>query len=84
MSLFKRKDSSFWWVKITVNGRTVQKSTRTPDKTQVQEFHDRLKTQLWDQVKLGNKPRYRWNDAVVRWLPSTKPRGGTIWRIWAG
>ncbi|WP_407661369.1 tyrosine-type recombinase/integrase [Methylomarinum vadi] len=57
---------------MTINGRIVQKSTGTADKTQAQEFHDRLKTQLWDQLKLGNKPRYSWNDAVVRWLNETQ------------
>ncbi len=44
MSLFKRKDSSVYWVKITINGRTVQKSTGTPDKTKAQEFHDPKKS----------------------------------------
>jgi integrase len=72
MSLFKRKDSSVWWIKITVNGRTVQKSTGTPDKSKAQEFHDRLKAQLWEQTKLGAKRNYSWNEAVVRWLSETE------------
>lgn len=72
MSLFKRKDSSVWWIKITVNGRTVQKSTGTPDKNKAQEFHDKLKAQLWEQTKLGAKRGYSWNEAVVRWLNETQ------------
>ena len=28
MSVYKRKDSSFWWYKITVNGKTYSKSTK--------------------------------------------------------
>lgn len=72
MSLYKRKDSSVWWVKITLNGRIVQKSTGTADKTKAQEFHDRLKAQLWEQEKLGAKPRHDWNSAVVRWLNETE------------
>lgn len=72
MSLYKRKDSKVWWVKITINGRIVQKSTGTPDKHLAQEFHDRLKAECWDQLKLGNKPRYNWNEAVVRWLSETQ------------
>lgn len=74
MSLFKRKDSSVYWIKITVNGRTVQKSTGTPDKTKAQEFHDRLKAQLWEQTKLGAKRGYSWNEAVVRWLNETQQK----------
>ena len=31
MSLFKRKGSPYWWIKITHNGRAIQKSTRTAD-----------------------------------------------------
>lgn len=78
MSLYKRKDSSVWWIKITVNGRTVQKSTGTPDKSKAQEFHDRLKTQLWEQTKLGAKRGYSWNEAVVRWLNETQHKASRI------
>jgi len=72
MSLFKRKDSSVWWIKISLNGRIVQKSTGTPDKNKAQEFHDRLKAQLWEQSKLGVKRRYSWNEAGLRWLNETQ------------
>ncbi len=72
MSLFKRKDSSVWWIKITLNGRIVQKSTGTPDKNKAQEFHDKLKAQLWEQTKLGTKRRYSWNEAGLRWLNETQ------------
>jgi integrase len=71
MSLYQRKDSSVWWVKITHNGRVVQKSTGSIDKSKAQEYHDRLKASLWEQDKLGAKPRYTWNDAVVKWLGET-------------
>lgn len=78
MSLFKRKDSSVWWIKITVNGRTVQKSTGTPDKNKAQEFHDKLKAQLWEQTKLGAKRGYSWNEAVVRWLNETQHKASRV------
>ena len=72
MSLFKRKDSSVYWIKIIVNGRTVQKSTGTPDKQKAQELHDKLKAQLWEETKLGAKQQHTWNEAVVRWLDETQ------------
>lgn len=78
MSLFKRKDSSVWWIKIAVNGRIVQKSTGTPDKNKAQEFHDRLKAQLWEQTKLGAKRGYSWNEAVVRWLNETQLKASRV------
>ncbi|SCU74934.1 hypothetical protein CNECB9_2150002 [Cupriavidus necator] len=43
-------------------------STGTSDARQAQEFHDRLKVDLWNQAKLGQRPRYTWNDAVVRYV----------------
>ena len=74
MSLFKRKDSSFWWVKITLDGRKIQRSTGTEDKALAQEFHDRLKAQMWEQHRLGVKPERSWKDAVVRWLSETSEK----------
>ena len=71
MSLYKRKDSSFWWVKVTVGGRPIQRSTGTEDKIQAQEFHDKLKAQLWEQERLGVKAQHSWKEAVVRWLNET-------------
>jgi len=71
MSLFKRNGSPYWWIKITHNGRPVQKSSGTTDKAKAQEYHDKLKVQLWDQDRLGIKPRYSWKDAVVRYLAET-------------
>ena len=74
MSLFKRKDSSCWWVKIIIDGRKVQRSSGTEDKALAQEFHDRLKAQMWEQNRLGLKPRRSWKDAVVRWLSETSEK----------
>lgn len=71
MSLFKRNGSPYWWIKITHNGRPVQKSSGTTDKAKALEYHDKLKAQLWDQERLGIKPRYSWKEAVVRYLAET-------------
>lgn len=68
MSLFKRKDSPYWYFKIVHDGQTIQRSTGTTDKQKAQEYHDKLKAQLWDETRLGIKPAYTWNEAVVRWL----------------
>jgi len=67
MSLFRRKDSPNWWVDIrTSDGRRVQSSTGTSDKRRAQEYHDRLKAQIWDQVlPLGLSPRHGF--ALYRW-----------------
>ncbi|MET3105425.1 integrase [Oxalobacteraceae bacterium GrIS 1.18] len=70
MSLFKRSTSPAWYFKLYPpgGGKPIQGSTGTTDKGKAQEFHDRLKADLWDQAKLGHKPRYTWNDAVIRFV----------------
>lgn len=74
MSLYRRKDSSVWWLKLTVNGRMVQRSTGTSDKAKAQEYHDRLKSEMWEQLRLGVKPRRTWQEAVFRWLQETSDK----------
>jgi integrase len=74
MSLYKRKDSSLWWLKISFSGRTIQRSTGTSDKIKAQEYHDTLKAQLWQQERLGVKPNRTWREAVVRWLNETSDK----------
>ena len=71
MSLFKRNDSSYWWVRFIHNGRRIQHSTGTADQAKAQEYHDKLKASLWDQERLGIKPRRTWNEAVVKYLAET-------------
>lgn len=72
MPLYKRKDSPYWWIKIEQNGRSISRSTGTDVRSRAQEFHDKLKAQLWEQDKLGAKPRYKWEDAVIRFIQETK------------
>ena len=72
MSLYKRKGSPHWWVRFTHNGRRVQQSAGTADRNKAQEFHDQLRSSLWEQDRLGVKPSRTWNEAVVRWLDETR------------
>jgi integrase len=71
MSLYRRKGSPYWWARFTHNGKRLQQSTGTSDRQKAQEYHDKLKSQLWEQDRLGRKPARSWNDAVVRWLRET-------------
>src|SRR5450759_2505119 len=75
MSLYKRRDSQFWWVKLTPrSGPSIQRSTGTADKVAARELHDKLKASLWDQERLGIKPKRSWREAVVRWLEETSEK----------
>lgn len=74
MSLYRRKDSSSWWVKLpAIRGESgpLQVSTGTSDRRKATEFHDKLKAQRWEQGKLGAKPRRTWEEAVLKFLEET-------------
>ena len=64
-----RKRGGIWWVDVVApNGERIRRTAETANKAQAQEFHDRLKSELWRIGKLGEKPRRTWNEAAVRWL----------------
>ncbi len=67
MPIYRRKNSTTWWIDITIDGKRIQRSTSTENRQQAQEFHDRLRTELWEHKRLGTKPRRTWQEAVVRY-----------------
>lgn len=72
MPLYKRKDSPYWWIKLTLPGHApVQESTRTANKRQAREYEKRREAELWRTLKLGDKPRRTWEEAVLRYLAET-------------
>lgn len=73
--LFKRKNSQYWWYKFTdPNGNPIRQSAKTADRRKAQELADKHKAQLWDQIKLGHKPEYCWEDAVVKWIDESQKK----------
>jgi hypothetical protein len=66
MSLFKR--GSTWWIYFnTPSGERVRRSAETGSKAEAQ-LHDRLKAESWRIQKLGDRPKYTWDDAGYKWL----------------
>lgn len=64
-----RKRGGIWWISVVApNGERIRRTSGTANKALAQEFHDRLKSELWRVGHLGEKPRHTWNEAVVRWL----------------
>ena len=71
MSLCKRGKT--WWISFTTpSGERVRCSAATEDKTQAQEFHDKLKAESWRVARLGDKPRRTWDEAAYKWLMETQ------------
>jgi hypothetical protein len=71
-----RKRGKTWWVDIIApSGERVRRSAQTEDRREAQEYHDRLKSELWRGDKLKEKPKRTWDEAALRWLESlSNPR----------
>jgi len=67
MALWKRADT--YYVKLTApDGTILRRTTGTTDRTKAQEYHDKLKAELWDLARLKLKPKRTWDEAALRWL----------------
>jgi len=66
MSLYKRGNT--WWVRFTSpSGEVVRRSSKSTNKKEASEFHDRLKALYWRKEVIG-ETRYTWNQATGRFL----------------
>ncbi|MCP5197025.1 MAG: site-specific integrase [Gammaproteobacteria bacterium] len=73
MSIYKRGKT--YWMRFTAaNGRRIHQSTETSDRAAAQEAHDALKAQLWREARLGDRPSYIWDQAVVQWCHETSDK----------
>jgi len=67
MSLYRR--GRIWWCEFTGKGfKTLKESTRTAERTQAQEYHDRRAADLWRERRLGERPRLAFAEAAADWL----------------
>jgi integrase len=67
MALWKR--AGIYYVKLTSpDGTLLRRSTGTTDRKKAEEYHDKLKAQLWDLARLKQKPKRTWDEAALRWL----------------
>lgn len=74
MPLYRHPESPYWWVRFTVGGVKVRRSTGTTERVAAEEFETKLRGDLWRQVKLGERPRYTWREAVERWWSAADGR----------
>lgn len=75
MSLYRQPKSPYWRVRFSVGGVKVRRSSGTTDRSAAEEFETRLRYGLWRQVKLGEKPRHTWAEAVSKWQAEAQNRG---------
>jgi integrase len=69
MPIRKDKKSGVWHLDIRrPGGQRIRRSTETTDRKAAQEYHDRLKADLWRRDKLGETPDRTFEEAAVRFL----------------
>ncbi|MGQ5522959.1 tyrosine-type recombinase/integrase [Chitinimonas sp. PSY-7] len=69
MPIYLQDNSTVWYVDIRKpNGKRIRRSTGTTLKAQAQEYHDRLKAELWRSNKLGDKQPRSFDEAALKWL----------------
>lgn len=75
MALVRHPGSPYHWVDISVpvclrkavGKARIRESTGTTDKKAAQEYHDKIKADLWRAEKLGEKPKVTLRQAIDRW-----------------
>lgn len=89
MPIRKDEKSGVWWIDLrSPSGQRIRRSAKTKDRKAAQEYHDRLKAELWREEKLGEKPERLFDEAAVQFLRScdgqkdyeSKVRHITYWR----
>ncbi|CAB3644465.1 tyrosine-type recombinase/integrase [Trinickia soli] len=69
MSIRKRNGSDVWHVDLRApGGERIRQTTGTTNRKEAQEYHDKLKHDLWRVAKLGEKPKRTFSEAVLRFL----------------
>lgn len=74
MPLYRHPESPYWWVRFSVGGIKIRRSSGSTSREAAEEFEAKLRSDLWRQVKLGERPRYTWKEAVERWWTGAQGR----------
>ncbi|TDV17314.1 tyrosine-type recombinase/integrase [Paraburkholderia caballeronis] len=73
MSIRKRKGSDIWHLDIrTPDGERIRQTTGTSNRKEAQEYHDKLKHELWRVAKMGDRPGRTWDEAGERMLKESE------------
>lgn len=67
MSIYKRKNSKFYYCEIVISGKTVIRSTKATKKSAASRFESQLREALYRQHVLGDKPAINIADAILEY-----------------
>ena len=68
LNLFQRQKGGNWYYNFTIGGSRLYKSTGTKDHAQAQAIAAKAYAEAFNIIKLGEKPRYLWQQAVIRFI----------------
>lgn len=69
MSIRKREGSDAWYLDIrTPGGKRIRQTTGTTDRKEAQEYHDKVKHELWRAARLGERTPRTFDEAALRFL----------------
>jgi integrase len=63
MSLYRRGE--WWWIDLSSDSGRVREPAGTTDRKAAQAFHEKRKSEIWRQEKLGEAPPVTWGEAVA-------------------
>lgn len=64
MSLYKRKGSKNWYIRI---GREIDRSSGTPSRSEALALEAKWRRELWREEKMGENPEITFAEAAARW-----------------
>ena len=73
-----RRNLLFNFVGQQCGDQKIRQTTKTAIKRDAEEFETRLRLEVWRLEKAGDKPRYKWQQAVERWLAEKKGGKATV------
>lgn len=72
MSLYRVGE--VWYIDLPSKRGRVRRSSGITDRKKAEEYHEKVKREIWEQEKLGKPPPVTWAQAVKKWL-ELKERG---------
>ena len=75
MGIFKRRQSKFWWLNFTVNGRVIQRSSETTDKKLAEAILGKIKAQIVEEkfFDLDKSRQYSFEDLMEKYFNDHAP-----------
>ncbi|MEA2079490.1 MAG: hypothetical protein U9P00_06455, partial [Pseudomonadota bacterium] len=62
------KRGNIYHVQFSIRGKRIRESTRTTEKALAEDYASKRYAELFQQIQVGERPAWKWADAVKRYL----------------